>query len=61
MVSRKHYIRIANALHEAMPSINDAAAYEQWQRDVNTISYALVGTNPLFDRQRFKTACYGEK
>lgn len=60
-MSRKDYIRIAEALHIGRPDMNDAAAYEQWQRDVNNISYALVGTNPLFDRERFKSACYGVK
>lgn len=60
-MSRKDYIRIAEAMRIACPDTSNAAAYEQWRRDVDNLSYALIGTNPLFDRQRFVRACYGEK
>jgi hypothetical protein len=56
-MTRKHYVMLAHVLHSAKPTMDDPAAFSQWEKDCGTLAYALSQDNPRFDRERFVTAC----
>lgn len=59
-MSRKDYIRLANALKSATPLASDgASAMQTWHRTVLAISATLSAENPRFDSARFVNACEG--
>lgn len=58
-MSRKDYIRLAEALRDAMPTGDQAStdAMVQWIRDCKSIASSLAEDNARFSRQRFLDAC----
>lgn len=64
-MTRKHFVLIAKALRDAKPKdFQDStqnydewwASNRTWEDTVTAMSYALVGENPRFDRDRFEVA-----
>jgi hypothetical protein len=53
-------MRMADAIAMQRPAQDDPL-YEQWHRIMEAVSYALIGTNGAYDRQRFMRHCRGEK
>lgn len=55
---RRHYEAIASAMRDAMPEAhwgpNKSA---QWFVTIDRMMLAFEDDNPLFDRERFQTAC----
>jgi hypothetical protein len=61
-MSKKHFIALANALLAAKPADHwDTNKHVQWDLDTRYIANALAQFNPQFDRDRFISACKGEK
>lgn len=55
MFQHRHYVELAKMVQTAKERMQprDFEAYvEEW-------TDMLTGTNPRFDRERFRTACYG--
>ena len=56
-MTRKDYIKFANALKAEKPGKNwDANKHIQWRLDVEAVAGVLASDNPQFDRQRFLDA-----
>lgn len=53
-MTRKDYVRLAQALRDA-PIASNAGA--QWEVITQAIADALAADNPCFDRARFLAAC----
>lgn len=57
-MTRKDYIALAEALHEAH---EESGLSTGWALTVDKIANVLAADNPRFDRERFVRACQGEK
>lgn len=66
-MSRKDYVRIAQALRDARPLDPPTDDYKYgylraWNVTVESIAYELAQDNPRFDPVRFRKACgYGDR
>ena len=58
-MTRKDYIRIADALSRARQIVETRNDGLVWEECVDRIADALKEDNPLFDRARFNAACTG--
>lgn len=60
-MTKKDYIRIAEALRAAMPDDSSSKTYKaelaRWDITALHLLHALHSDNPRFDRDRFATAC----
>lgn len=67
MMTRRDYIKLAEALKWSRPNMgrvmarkpNSRARLEQWCNDVTSIADTLLADNGRFNRDRFYTACGG--
>ena len=57
-MTRKDYIKLADALHREKPGNNwNPNKLVQWELDVKPIADVLQGDNTRFDRPTFYAAC----
>ena len=59
-MTRKDYIRLADAFARSRPDEDIPPAspvWLQWRADVHRVADALAGDNGRFDRDRFARAC----
>src|SRR4051794_25449520 len=56
MMSRKHYISLAQGLNDAHND-SDPSYTDQWNADVKAVADVLAADNPRFNRERFYRAC----
>lgn len=58
-MTRKDYELIASGLRSTMPAKTNPYpdAYHGWHSAVTGLAARLASANPLFDRQRFLSAC----
>jgi len=61
MMTRKHFVVLAAALHRTMPSINAEPERAVWWRTVHEITDVCSASNVAFDADRFRHACLGGK
>jgi hypothetical protein len=53
MMTRKHYIAFADALHYVKPTHTQPVMNAQWVCTVNAVMSVLASDNPRFDKGRF--------
>lgn len=57
-MTRKHFIEIARALRNTMPSVlTHPEQYRQWLDDVLELELVCRRINPRFDSDKFREAC----
>jgi hypothetical protein len=56
-MTKKDYIKLADAMDGADPLVNDGPAMDTWKRIYNNLFAILAEDNPRFDGERFFKAC----
>jgi hypothetical protein len=59
-MKKKEYDLLASFMCRTLPADPQGPEYDLWLHMLNVLSNELSMTNPCFDYQRFRRACFGE-
>jgi hypothetical protein len=55
-MTRKDYVKIAEAFRSTEPTFEDSPEYNVWRKVLDAVADTLAEDNPRFDRMRFTFA-----